>query len=243
MTVHPRKDWTSTKAADAHPFADQYVKGTAVHWNGPTVPKSALSDPRSFLEGVRRFHVNTRKWSDIAYNMAVDQQGGIWVLRGMAHMSGANGDTTTNTKYVACLAIIGEGQAPSKKMLASLGTVVGMVRAEYPRATQVVTHQAIRPGSTACPGPDLIKAVNSRALEPGPGLPEVSVHFMRHAWEKDRNRKTGLHPIQTRRVQKALGLLVQTGRWGKRTRGFFPGHGPTAATLKAVSRGAYKVVD
>ncbi len=243
MTVHPRTDWTAVKAADAHPFAAMYVKGAAIHWNGPAVPQTALSDPRSFLEGVRRFHTTTRNWSDIAYNFAVDQQGGIWTLRGMRHMSAANGDTTTNTKYVAVYAILGEGQSPSRKMLRSLGEVVGMVRAEYPRATAVVTHQQIRPGSTACPGPHLIRAVDQGTLRPPPPLPEVSVKHMRHAWKNDRNHKTGLHPIQTRRVQKALGFAVRTGRWGKRTRAFFPNNGPTQATLRAISKGAYRTVD
>jgi hypothetical protein len=161
MTLHPRRDWTSTPAADAHPFEPTAVRGTAVHWNGPPVPESALTDPRSYLEGVRRFHVGTNGWSDIAYNFAVDQRGDIWTLRGMRHMSGANGDSTVNAQWVAVLAIIGVGQKPSPSMLEGIKTVAGMVRDEYPRGDRVTTHQAIRPTSTACPGPDLIPWVTA----------------------------------------------------------------------------------
>jgi hypothetical protein len=161
MTLHPRRDWTSTPPADANPFEPSAVKGLAVHWNGPAVPESALTDPRAYLEGVRRFHVNTNGWSDIAYNFGVDQRGDIWVLRGMTHMSAANGDSTVNAQWVAVLAIIGTGQKPSPSMLAGIKTVASMVRREYPRGTRVTTHQAIRPASTACPGPDLIPWVTA----------------------------------------------------------------------------------
>jgi len=74
-------------------------------------------------------------------------------------------------------------------------------------------------------------------------LPPVSLAKMREAWAKDRNRRTGLHPIQTRRVQRAKGFLVRTGRWGKATRSYFGANGPTEATLRALGRGKFRVVE
>lgn len=74
-------------------------------------------------------------------------------------------------------------------------------------------------------------------------LPVVSLAHMKHAFERDRHRRTGLHPIQTRRVQRALGFTLRTGRWGKRTRARFPAGGPTRATLAAVGKGRFRVVD
>jgi len=166
VALRPRSDWTGTKPANARPFDPELVQGVAVHWNGPSVPNSALTDPRNFLEGVRRFHVDGNGWSDIAYNMAVDQQGDLWVLRGLAHQSGANGDTATNTRWVAVLAVIGQRQEPSPRMIRGLQLAVELVRSRYPRAKRITTHAAIRPEPTACPGPDLIRAVQSGALEP-----------------------------------------------------------------------------
>ena len=161
MTLHPRSDWTSVPPANAHRFDPSLVQGVAVHWNGPAVPKSALSDPRNFLKGVRRFHVNTRGWSDIAYNFAVDQRGDVWVLRGMRHKSAANGDRRTNARWVAVLAIIGRGQEPTPRMLDGLKRVVVMTRRAYRRGDRVTTHKAISPSGTACPGPDLIRWVRT----------------------------------------------------------------------------------
>jgi hypothetical protein len=173
VTLHPRSDWTTVKAANAHPLNPDVVRGTAVHWNGPAVPASALTDPRAYLEGVRRFHVNGNGWSDIAYNLAVDQTGDLWVLRGLGHMSAANGDTEQNTKWLAVLCIIGQGQTPSARMLAGLAAAVELVRDRYPNARGITTHAAIRPEPTACPGPDLKAAVASGLTTPEDDVTEA----------------------------------------------------------------------
>lgn len=165
MTLHPRSDWTSVPAANARRLDPARVEGTVVHWNGPAVPRSALTDPRSFLEGVRRYHVYTKGWSDIAYNYAVDQQGDIWVLRGMNHQSAANGNEDLNERFVAVLGIIGQGQEPSEAMLAGIRRVIAMQRERY-AGRKIKTHQDVRPDGTDCPGPDLIAAVRSGALDP-----------------------------------------------------------------------------
>ena len=161
MTLHPRSDWTSVPAANAHPFEPSQVKGLCVHWNGPPVPRSAFTDPRAYLRALRRFHVNTNGWSDIAYNFAVDQTGDVWVLRGMRHRSSANGNLRVNARWVAVLAIIGQGQHPSSHMLGGIRRVAAMTRRAYPRGKAVTTHRAIRPEPTACPGPDLTRWVNA----------------------------------------------------------------------------------
>ena len=152
MTFHPRSDWTSVPAADANPVIVSKLKGVAIHWNGPAVPASALKDPRSFLEGVRRFHVSTRGWSDIAYNLAVDQNGDVWELRGLKHQSAANGDEPTNDAYLAIFCIVGEGQVPSDAMIAGVRKAVRRFRRRYPLARKIVGHKDIRPAGTECPG-------------------------------------------------------------------------------------------
>jgi hypothetical protein len=142
------------------------VRGAAIHWNGPAVPRSALTDPRNYLEGVRRYHTSTKGWSDIAYNLAVDQTGDVWVLRGLDHRSAANGGTTVNARYVAVLAILGEGQEPTDAMLAGLRHAAGMVRDRYPHAPAVLGHVDVRPEPTACPGPHLSRAIDRGDLNP-----------------------------------------------------------------------------
>jgi hypothetical protein len=167
VTLHPRTDWTKARAANAHPFEPSQVRGLCVHWNGPPVPKSAFTDPRHYLEAVRRFHVNTRGWSDIAYNFAVDQRGDVWVLRGMRHRSAANGGRLVNARWVAVLAIVGRGQRPSSRMLDGIRRVAAKTRRAYPRRSAVTTHRAIRPEPTACPGPDLTRWVRAADFTEG----------------------------------------------------------------------------
>jgi hypothetical protein len=166
VTVHPRSDWTGVRAADSNPFTPSEIRGTVIHWNGPAVPRSALTDPRNYLEGVRRYHTSTKGWSDIAYNLAVDQTGDVWVLRGLDHRSAANGGTTVNARYVAVLAILGQGQEPTAAVLAGLRQAAGMVRDRYPHAPAVLGHVDVRPEPTACPGPHLSRAIDRGDLNP-----------------------------------------------------------------------------
>jgi hypothetical protein len=201
MTLHPRRDWTSTPATDAHPLDPAAVKGLAVHWNGPPVPEAALTDPRTYLEGVRRFHVTDRGWSDIAYNFAVDQRGDLWVLRGMHHMSAANGDTEVNAQWVAVLAIIGVGQKPSPSLLEGVKQMAAMVRREYPRGGRVTTHQAIRPADTACPGPDLIPWVTATNFTDEPEDGDMTLEQLVEALRDDDGP---LVRVLKRRVREAV---------------------------------------
>lgn len=163
----PRKKWTMAGKANSTRFTRRRIKGVAIHWNGPPVPRSALKDPRHYLEGVRRFHVHTRRWSDIAYNLAVDSQGRIWDLRGLSRRSAANGSVLVNEEYIAILAILGEGQKPTPEMLVGIRKAVRRVRRRYPwRARKVVTHSDIRPLGTECPGPQLTRHVRAGTFQP-----------------------------------------------------------------------------
>ena len=166
MTFHRRKDWTTAPAANARRFPKLGARGIAIHWNGPAVPKSALKDPRNYLEGVRRYHVFSNRWSDFAYNLAVDQNGDIWQGRGLGWQSAANGNTYLNGRYVAILAILGEGQEPSPAMIRGLRKAILRSRLRHPLARKTVGHGDIRPGGTECPGPDLRRRIHAGNLKP-----------------------------------------------------------------------------
>jgi hypothetical protein len=171
VALHPRSDWTTVAPANSNPITDSEIEGSDVHWNGPAVPLSALTDPRSYLEAVRRFHVNTNGWSDIAYNFAVDQLGDIWVLRGMEYKSAANGNADLNARYIAILGIIGDGQAPTPAMLAGIQEVIRMQRKRYPAGKAINGHGQIDPTSVPCPGPDLLAAIKAGTLDPEDDMP------------------------------------------------------------------------
>ena len=236
MTIHPRSDWTAEPAADAWPLTPAEVEGVVVHYNGPAVPVSALTDPRAYLEAVRRYHTG-KGWSDFAYNLAVDQTGAVWVGRGLRHRSAANGDTDTNRRYVAVLAIVGEGQKPTRAMLAGLRTAVRLTRTAYPKALDIRGHKDVRPGPTACPGPDLTDAIRTGKLEPRPTLDRS---ILLDAYLRDRRSLIAHHPRAVRRLRRALGMRPGlTGRYGggvrRAMRARFVSALPLVASLRALA--------
>jgi len=166
-----RNTWTSAPKANANKVSRSDLEGVAIHWVGPAVPLSVYAGDeaavRRYLEGIRRYHVYTKRWSDIAYNLAVDSVGRIYDLRGPRYRSAANGDEEVNRKYLAVVALVGEGQVPSEEMLVGLRKAVVRLRRRYPwRLRKIVTHAEIRPGGTACPGPFLSREVAAGTFRP-----------------------------------------------------------------------------
>lgn len=170
MTRHPRSAWTGTDASSPAPFGGSDVRGPAIHWVGPSVPAAVnRGEPEAvarYLRGVRRFHVEGRGWSDIAYQQAVDQSGDRWDLRGFRLQSAANGDRTQNERWGAIVALIGEGQHPTPALLRGLVAAVAEFREDHPRARRVATHADVRPEPTACPGRALTLWVRAGARPP-----------------------------------------------------------------------------
>lgn len=167
-----RAAWTSTPAASPGPLTDP--DGLAVHWMGPAVPVSVYQGDKAavarFLEAIRRFHVVTRGWSDIAYQFGVDTKGRRWELRGWARRSAANGDTLPNAHYGAVVAIIGQGQRPTPELLDGLADARAHFRRRHPGGTKLLTHNQVRPDPTECPGPSLTSWVHHGG--PRPTMPD-----------------------------------------------------------------------
>jgi N-acetylmuramoyl-L-alanine amidase-like protein len=180
MSFHKRAEWTKTPPANANKVVRSLLKGVAIHWNGPAVPNSALTDPRSYLEGVRRFHTNTNGWSDIAYNLAVDQNGDIWQLRGLGYQSGANGDTKVNDQYLAILCVLGQGQKPSPEMVDGVARAVRRFRVRYPGKKAIVGHRDIRAGGTDCPGDKLYRHLKAGDFKPKIAPPKPPAPVCNH---------------------------------------------------------------
>lgn len=110
--------------------------------------------------------MNDRDWSDIAYQIAVDQAGRAWRLRGLTNRSGANGDETANSLYGAILLIVGSGESPTTALVETTRSVVADFRASYPRGTQIQPHSAVRPDPTDCPGDTIRKLIAAGAFDP-----------------------------------------------------------------------------
>jgi len=160
--IRSRSDWTDTSPVGSS-FEPRLVRGVAIHWQGVRVdPATPTAD---ILRADRRYHIS-KGWRDIAYNLAVDLAGDLWIARGLERRSTANGSTESNRTHAALVALLGPGQQPSAAMLAGIRAGIALVRDTYPYARAIRTHNDIRPQPTECPGRELTAAVRDGRLEP-----------------------------------------------------------------------------
>jgi hypothetical protein len=155
------------------------VLNVAFHYPGMAAPINATGDAglrrvKSALRGWQDYHMKTRGWSDIAYQVGVDQVGRAYTLRGINVQSAANGDQVVNKEYGAILLILGNNEAPSEAMMRTSRAVVADYRKRYYRMPKRPTwHGAIRPGgtasdpSTSCPGKLTIAAIRAGKFDAG----------------------------------------------------------------------------
>lgn len=175
------------KAKAAYALVPSQVKNVAFHYPGTPKPINAVGDAGfrrvcSALRGWQAYHMDTRGWSDIAYETAIDQVGRKYTLRGVNIRSAANGGTQVNLEYGAILLVLGNNEAPSAAMEATAREVVQEYRNRYSRIPKRPTwHGAIRPGgtasdpSTSCPGKLTIAEIKGGKFDAGTA-PTPDVH-------------------------------------------------------------------
>lgn len=168
----PRSAWGARTAKPGPGNLDPAkVRGVALHWPGMGNRRiGSQATVASSLRGWQAFHMdpppNGHGWSDIAYQVAVDQGGRAWTLRGLHEQSGANGDATVNHQYGAILLVLGTGEQPTPEMIATVRGVVADFRQLYPGADAIVPHSAIRPDPTDCPGDITRGLIHAGTFEP-----------------------------------------------------------------------------
>jgi hypothetical protein len=151
------------------------LKGVALHY--PAMGARTLLSQTSVaaaLRGWQDYHMapkpKGRGWSDIAYQVAVDQAGRKWNLRGLTTRSGANGDGPANEAYGAILLVVGDDEEPTGAMVQATQEVVRDWRRLYPKATEIQTHNAVRTRYTGegtdCPGTHVSKLIAAGAFNP-----------------------------------------------------------------------------
>lgn len=199
------------------------VTGVVIHWPGTSTrtPITTQTAVAAALRGWQAFHMdpepNGRGWSDIAYQVAVDQAGRAWMLRGFRNQSAANGNEELNKRYGAILLVLVEGEDPSTAMKATVRELVGHFRKIYPGATAVLPHSAVRPDGTDCPGPAARAALEAGDFTPGTPPTEDDDMWNAEQAEKIEKRYTLAHQLwlsQTyaeRAVSDALAVKLLNG--------------------------------
>lgn len=141
------------------------VIGIAFHWPGMAKPIHRKRDVMAALRSWQNLHMDDRQWSDIAYQIAIDQKGRRYRLRGMRNRSAANGNTELNLRYGAFLFILAPGEAPTPAMVNAGRKAVQSFRRKFPLAKTIVGHGDIRPNGTTCPGPILSADIHGGLFE------------------------------------------------------------------------------
>jgi hypothetical protein len=166
----PRSAWNARPPKDGPGnLTVSRVEGAVIHWPGTGSTKVIHTQAAvaSALRGWQDYHMDTRGWSDIAYQVAVDQSGRAWTLRGLRTQSGANGDNDVNERYGAILLVLVTGEQPSAAMKATTRAVIADFRRLYPRGTAIRPHSAVRPEPTDCPGDPARAAITRGDFTPG----------------------------------------------------------------------------
>ncbi len=191
-TILPRSAWTTAdwafgnQGCDTGPILARNVEAVVVH-HTVTTNSYGADTVAGQIEGIRRFHTNTKGWCDIAYNFIVDRFGRIWEARmggvdqpvSGGHARGFNTATAgvavlgTHTSEAAPGAVVGAISALADWKLGlhgadPLGTVwlksrtgsTGVLR--YPNGTWVDTPRLVGHRDlvlTSCPGDGLYPSI------------------------------------------------------------------------------------
>ena len=174
----PRSAWTSAPRGGAQLTGGKLV-GIACHWPGTTSDAYGVESEgviASRLRGWWDFHVNTRGWTDIGYNFAVDQAGRVWDLRGLTRV-GAHCASPTNPdanhEWLGVLFVLGDRESPTAAMILAFQDFRHDVfLPRWPGRTRLTGHgraPGVPGAQTSCPGPFVAAKLTDGTLAQPPG--------------------------------------------------------------------------
>jgi hypothetical protein len=154
-----RLAWTRTNSAAAR--QDGPRKGVAVHWPGFRFALGRHPDCLALVARLERDAL-AGDYSALPYNEVACPHGYRIEGRGPGRRSGANGSAEANDAYGSVLALVPIGGKPTDALLLALHASLTV---QAP-GRKLVTHNAIRPEPTACPGPALTAWIDAGAPRP-----------------------------------------------------------------------------
>lgn len=210
---YTRADWQALPPKPGPgPLDPAKVEGLAFHWPGMSSPLRGVNAVMAALRGWQRYHMNTRGWSDIAYQIAVDQDGNTYDLRGLRTQSAANGDTDVNERFGAVLLVVAPGEPLTPELVAAARRVVRRHRQLFPSSKLLVGHSQIRPDGTECPGPVVSRALDGGLFRPSYTRGQLVDHALRDIRQRLRGRTTAATRAALEAARRALRSIPRRPR-------------------------------
>ena len=134
-----------------------------IHWGGYTDPGGGQVDEEAILRGWQRYHMDSKGWTDIAYNFAVGNSGLAYRLRGNNRSGATSGDYENdgireNYEALAIVWLGGSGHEISDAAYATMGRLI-----RESGETVIIGHRDVR--VTACPGDEWLAWIAAEGWE------------------------------------------------------------------------------
>ena len=153
-----------------------------IHWGGYTNPGTGQEDEMAILRGWQRYHIDSKGWTDIAYNFAVGNSGLSYRLRGINRSGATSGDYENDgiPENNEALPIVWLGGKNHEISDAAYATMSRLIRES--QQTVVIGHRGVK-GTTQCPGDDWMTYIGEErwtivAPPPPPPPPPTGDHQM-----------------------------------------------------------------
>lgn len=161
FTINPREMWAALAAKYAFKLKTRPVRKVFIH-HGATFAPFELQDEdgdgipdveERIWKGYQRFHMVTRKWSDIAYNFGVGQSGSVLEGRGWLRIGGATGHPEDQNSLSICAIGNFQTQRPTEALINAivLWIITGIELGHIHPDAEILGHKD-KPYGTSCPG-------------------------------------------------------------------------------------------
>ena len=223
MTLIPRAEWFAQEPRGALNEINPHPDGSALHWEGPGIRIVSHNDCYAAVAQIQHFHMGTRGWSDIAYNLLPCIHGDVFVGRGPGIGSAANGTNDSNARFYAICALVGVGDELTPELLTGIGEAFAYLRSQGAGPVEKGHRDFI---STTCPGDELYAMVHAGKWSgaapvsstittppaPVPAAPTpTATPTLEYAMDTLDLRTADRTPVRGRHVDNLQGLLLAAG--------------------------------
>lgn len=152
-----RDQWGARKRRSGQPIPAEENRGMAVHYSASAADTvDSHDDCAGRVRAIQNYHMDSRRWADIAYNWLTCQHEAAFEGRGWGVRSAANGTDAANDHYQA-VCFLGADREDRDDVQPggrrALAAVISEARRRFPHAWEVRPHSDFR--NTGCPGNEL----------------------------------------------------------------------------------------